>query len=68
MSIDPKDLSRYLIAVDAPKGVEFTVYAADPANKIRFQQTIVWVSEYTHRGPIDSLPDQPLLVLNDDDA
>ena len=48
--IDPNDIRRYLIAVDAPVGVEFTVYAEDPANKIRFQQSIVWVSEYTHQG------------------
>ena len=36
-------LRRYLIAVAAPEGVVFTVYAEDPENRIRFQQNIVRV-------------------------
>ena len=37
-------ICRYLLAVDAPEGSVFTVYTEDLENKIRFQQTIVWVS------------------------
>ena len=59
--INPNDIRRYLIAVDAPAGAEFTVYAEDQANKIRFQQNIVWVSEYPHRGMIYEYPPHQIL-------
>ena len=36
-------IHRHLIAVDAPVGSVFTVYAEDPGNRIRFQQNIVQV-------------------------
>ena len=43
-------IKRHIIAIDAPEGSVFTVYAEDPENRIRFQQNIVWVS-----GPFDPI-------------